>query len=254
MVVYVKVLDCASGRAQEHYLCDVDLAGSASSEKITQKLISVLQKKEISLQKVTGLGTYGAPVMTGRRTGVGARLKDICPKVIQVHCVAHRLALASGQAADTVSLFKNYQLTVNAVYNYFQHSATCTTTLRHMQNVLDDYSVSLLQTFSSCWLSFRGAVDALRKSYVPLIAALVERADEGCATGQGLHKAARKGTFLLATYFLSDSLAVLTKLSLFFQKASLNVADISPMVVSTRQAMQAMKTARALVQGTAQQA
>ena len=36
--------------------------------------------------------------------------------VIQVHCVAHRLALASGRAADTVNLFKNYQSTVNAVY------------------------------------------------------------------------------------------------------------------------------------------
>ena len=52
MVVYVKVLDCASGQAQEHYLCDVDLAGSASSENITQKLISVLQEKEVSLHKV----------------------------------------------------------------------------------------------------------------------------------------------------------------------------------------------------------
>ena len=41
---------------------------------------------------------------------------------------------------------------------------------------------------------------------------------------------------------LSDSLAVLMKRSLFFQKASLDVADVGPMVVSTRQAMQAMKT------------
>ena len=52
----------------EHYLCDVDLAGSASSENITQKLISVLQEEEVSLQKVTGLRTNGAPVITGRRT------------------------------------------------------------------------------------------------------------------------------------------------------------------------------------------
>ena len=71
------------------------------------------------MQKVTGLRTNGAPVMTGRRTDVGARLKEICPKVIQVHCVAHRLALTSGQAADVVNLFKNYQLIVNTVYDYF---------------------------------------------------------------------------------------------------------------------------------------
>ena len=73
-MVYVKVLDCGSGKVQELYLCDVDLEGSESSEDITAKLLQVLHEKEVRLQKVTGLGTNGAPVMTGRRAGVGARL------------------------------------------------------------------------------------------------------------------------------------------------------------------------------------
>ena len=50
-----------------------------------------------------------------RVTGIGALLKaDVCLMNVEVHCVASRLALATGQAADTVSLFKNYQCTINA--------------------------------------------------------------------------------------------------------------------------------------------
>ena len=112
-----------------------------------------------------------------------------------------------------------------------------------MQNVLEDHTVALQETFSTRWLSFRGAVDALRKSYVPLIATLVDRSGDGCtcATARGLLKAVKKPSFLLATYFLSDSLAVLAMLSQFFQKATLNIGDVGPMVVLTRESMQAMK-------------
>ena len=50
-----------------------------------------------------------------RVTGIGALLKaDVCLMNVEVHCVASHLALATGQAGDTVSLFKTYQSTINA--------------------------------------------------------------------------------------------------------------------------------------------
>ena len=42
----------------------------------------------------------GAKVVTGERTGVAARLKQINSKLINVHCVCHRLALACAGASD----------------------------------------------------------------------------------------------------------------------------------------------------------
>ena len=159
------------------------------------------------------LGTDGASVMTGKRTEVGARLRTSpSPFVIQVHCVAHRLALASGQAAGTVSMFKEYQQDVNAIYYFFQNSATRMSNLHLLQKVIEDCSIALQTVFSTRSLSFRGVVDAVRKSYVPLILALEEN---DSAASKGLLKRIKEGKFLLSTWFLCDALPILTKLQIF---------------------------------------
>ena len=44
--------------------------------------------------------------MVGCHAGVTTRLKEKIPFVLSIHCIAHRLALASGQAADAVSYVK----------------------------------------------------------------------------------------------------------------------------------------------------
>ena len=46
--------------------------------------------------------------MTGRQSGVAARLKGHNPEIVSLHCGAHRLALASSQAAQHVSYMKTF--------------------------------------------------------------------------------------------------------------------------------------------------
>ena len=45
------------------------------------------------LSKLAGFSSDGAPVMMGRVSGVAARLKNLRPNLISVHCAAHRLEL-----------------------------------------------------------------------------------------------------------------------------------------------------------------
>ena len=47
--------------------------------------------------------------MTGRENGVAALIKRKNSYFISVHCAAHRLALASLQAADKVEVIAQYQ-------------------------------------------------------------------------------------------------------------------------------------------------
>ena len=54
--------------------------------------------------KLFALGSDGASVMLGRRGGVSKLLMDHVPYLISNHCIAHRLALACGQAANDVPL------------------------------------------------------------------------------------------------------------------------------------------------------
>ena len=55
-----------------------------------------------SQSKLAALGSDGASVMIGHKSGVVKRFQDDIPHLISNHCVAHRLALASAQAADEV--------------------------------------------------------------------------------------------------------------------------------------------------------
>ena len=57
--------------------------------------------------------------MLGCRNGVGTQLIRFNPYMIQVHCVAHKLALCLTHAAKTVSAIAKFKDTVWSIYNFF---------------------------------------------------------------------------------------------------------------------------------------
>ena len=114
--------------------------------------------------------------------------------------------------------------------------------LRAMQAVYNDHTTTLQQTLSTRWLSFRGAVGAIRKSYLPLLEVPGNLMEDGCASAGGLLKAVKSSKFAYLTWFLSDALDILTTLCLSFQRSDLNIADVGPLVVSCRQSIKSLKT------------
>ncbi|KAJ8358210.1 hypothetical protein AAFF_G00022400 [Aldrovandia affinis] len=65
-------------------------------------VVEVLRERNVELSRIIGLGSDGASVMMGKRAGVGALLKKESAFSIQVHCGAHRAALAALDAAKAV--------------------------------------------------------------------------------------------------------------------------------------------------------
>lgn len=75
------------------------------------------------MSNVSSLASDGAAVMTDAVGGVAALLKRYNPVMITIHCVAHRLALAAGQAMKKVVVFSEYQKTLKMVYRFNHDSA-----------------------------------------------------------------------------------------------------------------------------------
>ena len=96
---------------------------NGKADTLVQALLKFLEEKGISIIKVQGLRRDGAPIMLWRLNGVGARLKQLNPFLVQVHCVGHKLALCLSNASKTVNPVSNYKDTILAVYNYFSNSA-----------------------------------------------------------------------------------------------------------------------------------
>ena len=91
----------ADNKAQTFFLRMVDLI-NGKAETIENKLLEVIRDCDIPISKVYGFGFDGASVMTGKRSGVATRMKSCNREMISIHCGAHRVALASSQAADHV--------------------------------------------------------------------------------------------------------------------------------------------------------
>lgn len=89
--------------------------------------------------------------MVGCRTGVTTQLKAKNPYILSIHCIAHRLALASGQAADAVPYVKQYQLYVNSIYRYFHYSTKHAAKLKEIQSVLNENFIKCF-TLDGCRL------------------------------------------------------------------------------------------------------
>ena len=71
-----------------------------TAEQVLKTTLEVLEGKNVSTDRMCGIATDGCNVMTGVRSGVTTQVKKVNPFIVSTHCIAHRLALACGQAAD----------------------------------------------------------------------------------------------------------------------------------------------------------
>ena len=106
-----------------------------------------------------GLGSHCAAVMIGRETGVhvSTRLKVHNPLMVNIHCVAHRLALAASQASNDIPYLKKFKNIVHNLYQFYHNSPVRMAGLHAIQEVLGDQTLKLtvarLERLRGCLLS-----------------------------------------------------------------------------------------------------
>ena len=75
------------------------------------------------MPKVMLLGTDGCSTMMGAKRGVGKLMRDECPFLLQLHCVAHKFMLAVASAFDDDECYEVDRL-LSAIYRLVKHSTT----------------------------------------------------------------------------------------------------------------------------------
>ncbi len=196
-----------------------------------QQTDGVLHERDMELSRVITLGSDGASVMMGKRAGVGALLRRESAFSIQVHCVAHRVALAVQDAAKSVDQVGAYKRTVASLYSFYKHSVSMTNRLRQLTAALSDEDMtSLKQPCTVRWLSLHKAVKSMKSNWPALVMELNEEAVGENAQAQGILGQSQPYSFIALTHTLADVLPVMTKLNLVFQKDDVNLATIRPMV------------------------
>lgn len=239
LVMYMRYV--LNGDVYTRFLSLIELPGGTADE-ILDTVLKVFTARNISVKKLCGVATDGASVMVGCRTGVTTQLKGKNPFIVSIHCIAHRLALASGQAADSVPYIKQYQLYVNNIYKYFHYSTKNTARLKEIQTILQVAERKFHQVSHTCWLSFEGAIDAIVASLDPLYSVLVEESSSGDPTASGILNFMVNFKFLATTYLLSDVLPVLARLSKRFQRSQVDFTTVTDGVSVTTSTLATFKS------------
>lgn len=73
---------------------------STCSQTVTETLLSILKSVGLPVSSLVAVSFDGASNFSGEKSGVFARLRELCPKLIYVHCRAHLLQLAVVHAAS----------------------------------------------------------------------------------------------------------------------------------------------------------
>ncbi|XP_053385814.1 zinc finger protein 862-like [Mercenaria mercenaria] len=210
--------------------------GSANAINIVNLVVSELKEKKIDISKMVGVSTDGASVMTGKTGGVVQRLHEYLPNIVGIHCVAHRTALATSQAARDIPDMCSYSRTMCNVFRYFHNSALRSNRLREIQNILKLPELRFTELNSVRWLSMETAVKAMYRSYPALVMCL-ERDAVTDSTAKGLFNEVTQYKFVALTHLMMDVLPFMGRLSKNFQYDTIDFTKVQPLVQSTCDSM-----------------
>ena len=238
LAMYIRVVDVVDGKPSIHFVRNVNIVDGKAAT-IVEAIVDFCKAKNLKLASITSLASDGASVMVGRKNGVGACLREkYTPHLIQVHCVAHCLALAAANACKAVPFFDEFQRTIKSVYYFYSSSAVRYNSLRELQQVLDDNpslrTITLKEPASFRWLSLHQAVKAVFRVFPALCLQLdQEAAVKKAADAKGLLNQLQSVKFVMIMAFLLDVLDPITKLSKVFQRDLADVTIVRPAVDST---------------------
>ena len=91
------------------------------------------------------------------------------PMLVNYHCIAHKLALVTSQAADGVQFLVDYQSVLTVIFYYFKASAVRTHKLSDIQTFLDEPTLKVKEVNQVRWMSVFIAVQTIYTTLDSLI-------------------------------------------------------------------------------------
>ena len=104
-------------------------SSTANAEPIAKCIQDNLTNRELDILKMMSLVSDGAKVMTGQKTGVAARLKQLNSKLLNVHCSCHKLALACSGASEQTKYIAQVEGILFQLWKFFANSPKRTAVL-----------------------------------------------------------------------------------------------------------------------------
>ena len=188
-------------------------------------LVKVLEEWSIVIRQVVGLGLDGASVMTGQHNSIIVQLKGQQPPMVYIHCAVKRVALALKDEMEGVQSVQDCKLCLQQIFKLYKALGGQTHHLMEIDTLDQSEYLCLKHCISPWWLSLGKAVKDVKNFYLALV-----------------KEAKRNNLTAAVTYLLSSVIPLTEKLNLTFQKNAVNLADIQPVVASTKASLKHLLT------------
>nr|XP_028576566.1 zinc finger protein 862-like [Podarcis muralis]XP_028576567.1 zinc finger protein 862-like [Podarcis muralis]XP_028576568.1 zinc finger protein 862-like [Podarcis muralis] len=199
--------------------------------------------------KLTAISFNGASVDTGNASEVAKLLQDSCPGLVAVHCVAHQLELAIGDALKSVKFAGLAEDVVKGIYTFYHSSPKRAKELKEIGEVLNEKVLRHMGITGIRWLqSKNSAVKALANN-LPIVVVHLQQIVSGSSTKpdrkleaklKGYLKRLKSERFVRFLFFMDDVTHTLTRLSEVFRRKCVSVSDVKTSLTATKERLQRM--------------
>ena len=98
LILHAQIIDKADLKVSTYFIANVELY-EGTGKAISDRIYKVFAKKNVAAKKINDLGPDDGAVMTRKDTGTTGQLLRKYPHLINSHCIGHREALCTSQAA-----------------------------------------------------------------------------------------------------------------------------------------------------------
>lgn len=126
LISFIQFANPETGAPEVHFLSIQNVlenSTSANAATIVKLITEELSKDDLDINRLSSLASDGASVMTGSHNGVAAKLQEIVPTLINIHCICHRLALACNDANDNLTPISQVETVLRQLWSFFENSA-----------------------------------------------------------------------------------------------------------------------------------
>lgn len=186
------------------------------------------------VQKLIGLVSDGASNMTGAKNGLVAKLKEVHPEQIGVHCIAHSLELAFRDVFKKDKMYSQLSTLLLGLFYFYKNSSKQRKCLRECIKVLGINGTVPHKINSTRWLPhMKRAMENLFRTFQAFLSQL-QNASHVNPKAEGLARVLCNLQILAFASILEDIVKPLGRLSLMFQRKDLTLADAKDAIFATK--------------------
>ncbi|XP_008583106.1 PREDICTED: zinc finger protein 862 [Galeopterus variegatus] len=243
--IYIRYLK--KMEVKESYITLAPLYSETTVDGYFETIISALDELDIPFRKpgwVVGLGTDGSAILSCRG-GLVEKFQEIIPRLLPVHCVAHRLHLAVVDACGSIDLVKKCDRHIRTVFKLYQSSNRRLNELQAGAAALEQEIIRLKDLNAISWVaSKRRTLNALVASWPALARHLQSVAEAGGQSGhraKGMLKLMKGFHFIKFCHFLLDFLSIYRPLSEVCQKEIVLITEVTSTLARAYVALETLR-------------